>query len=222
MAWRVFSSAITFGIRNPAVHPCHHSRARAPTDLWCDVFGLDDDGRVVSGVGVRLEIPPGFHSLLPGVAGGRQRTALEIGNRLLVRSHHARPSPAFNRHVAERHAPFHAECADNGAGVFDDVAGPAGRADFTDDGQDHIFRRAAVRKDAVDPDFHGLGPLLHQALGCQHVLDFAGADPECQGAKGAVRRRMRVAADDRRAGEGEALFRADHMHDALPDIAHVE
>src|SRR5678816_2809819 len=65
------------GIRNPAVHPCYHSRARAPTDLGCDVLGLDDDGGVVGGVGVRLEILPGLYGLLPRIAAGRQRTALE-------------------------------------------------------------------------------------------------------------------------------------------------
>src|SRR5690242_18467646 len=33
---------------------------------------------------------------------------------------------------------------------------------------------------------------------------------------------MRVAANDRRARQCEALFGSDHMHDALANIAHIE
>ena len=42
-----------------------------------------------------------------------------------------------------------------------------------------------------------------------------------QRAEGAVRRGMAVAANDRRAGQGEALLRADDVHDALAQIMFI-
>jgi hypothetical protein len=50
------------------------------------------------------------------------------------------------------------------------------------------------------------------------VLDFRRADAMRQRAEGAVRRGVAVAADDRHARQGEALFRSDDVDDALADI----
>ncbi len=50
------------------------------------------------------------------------------------------------------------------------------------------------------------------------MLDFRGADAVSERAECAVRRRVAVAAHDRRARQGEALFGSDHVHDALPFV----
>ena len=47
------------------------------------------------------------------------------------------------------------------------------------------------------------------------MLDLAGADAEGERAKRAMRRGVAVAADQGRAGQGEALLRPDDMDDAL-------
>ena len=47
------------------------------------------------------------------------------------------------------------------------------------------------------------------------MLDFRGADTVRQAGKGAMRRGMRVAADDGHAGQCRTVFRANDVHDAL-------
>ncbi len=59
------------------------------------------------------------------------------------------------------------------------------------------------------------------------MLDLAGADAEGQRPQRAMRRGVAVAADQRGAGQREALFGPDNMHDPLPrieriDIGHAE
>ena len=70
--------------------------------------------------------------------------------------------------------------------------------------------------DALVADPHRARLGLDQALGGQHVLDLAGADPERQRAERAVGGGVRVAADDRHAGLGDPELGADHVHDPLP------
>ena len=52
------------------------------------------------------------------------------------------------------------------------------------------------------------------------MLDLTGADAEGKRADRAVRRGVRVAADDRHARLSQSELRADHVHDALPGVAH--
>jgi hypothetical protein len=54
------------------------------------------------------------------------------------------------------------------------------------------------------------------------MLDLRGADAVRQRPEGAMRRGVAVAADDRGAGQGEALLGADDVDDALADIELVE
>ena len=54
------------------------------------------------------------------------------------------------------------------------------------------------------------------------MLDLSGADAERQRPEGTVRRGVAVAADQRRAGQGEALLGADDVDDTLADVVHVE
>ena len=93
---------------------------------------------------------------------------------------------------------------------------PPGRADLADDGEDDVLGGDARRQRAVDLDAHVLGLGLDQRLGREHMLDLGGADAVRERAEGAVGRGVAVAADDRRAGQSEALLRADDVDDALP------
>ena len=54
------------------------------------------------------------------------------------------------------------------------------------------------------------------------MLDLGGADAESQCRQSTVRGGMRVAANDAHAGQGKPLFRPDHVHDPLTDVAHLE
>jgi hypothetical protein len=101
------------------------------------------------------------------------------------------------------------------AGIFDHVAGAAGGADLADDGEDDVLRGDAFGKLAVDAERACSSPFLDQRLRGEHVLDFGGADAVRQRAERAVRRGVAVAADDRHAGQREALLRADDVDDAL-------
>src|SRR5690606_25248697 len=75
---------------------------------------------------------------------------------------------------------------------------------------------------AFEPDFERLRLLLHQALRRDHRRAVARADPERQRSERAVGRRMAVAAGQRDAGQGETLFGADDMDDALPRVVEID
>ena len=66
----------------------------------------------------------------------------------------------------------------------------------------------------LDAQRAGPGALPERLRG-QDVLDLAGADPEGQGAEGAVRAGVAVAADDRQARERQPQLGPDHVHDPL-------
>ena len=74
-------------------------------------------------------------------------------------------------------------------------------------------RRSRARRRRRSASTCGLR--LDQALGRQHVLDLAGADPERERAERAVGGRVRVAADDRHPRLGDPQLRADHVDDPL-------
>ena len=112
--------------------------------------------------------------------------------------------------------------SDRFAGIFQRIAGAAGRADLADDGENDVLRRNARRQFAVDHRAHVLRFLLDQRLRRQHVLDFRGANAVGERAECAMRCRMAVAAHDRRAGQGEALLWTDDVDDALALIELVE
>ena len=98
------------------------------------------------------------------------------------------------------------------------MAGAARRADLADDGEDDVLGGHAGRKRAVDLDAHVLGLGLDQRLGREHMLDLGRADAMRERAEGAVGRGVAVAADDRRARQGETLLGPDDVHDALPPV----
>ena len=59
-------------------------------------------------------------------------------------------------------------------------------------------------------------------LGGEHVAHLARADPEGDGAEGAVGRGVTVAAGDRHTGLGQSDLGAHHMHNALVPAGRVE
>ena len=88
-------------------------------------------------------------------------------------------------------------------------------ADLPDRAEDHVLRRQAVRQLPGEFDQHRSGPLLCQRLGRQYVLDLGRPDADGERTESPVGGRVRIPADDRRAGLGEAELGADHVHDAL-------
>jgi hypothetical protein len=68
---------------------------------------------------------------------------------------------------------------------------------------------------AVDPNEHVLRLVLNKRLRCEDMLDLRRANPVCQRAESTMCRGVAVPADDRHAGEREALFGSDHVHDPL-------
>ncbi len=101
------------------------------------------------------------------------------------------------------------------------MPGAAGGADLADDGQDDVLGANARAGLPIDAHAHVLGFVLDQRLRREHVLDFRRADAMRQRAERAMRRRVAVAADDRRAGQREALLGADDVDDALALIEFV-
>ena len=161
-------------------------------------------------------------AVVPGLALRRLGAILEIGVGLLVGRDEAGLGAGLDRHVADGHAAFHRQRADRLAGIFQRVAGAAGGADLADDGEDDVLGGDAGRQLAVDDRAHVLRLLLDQRLRGEHVLDFGGADAIGERAERAVRRRMAVAAHERRARQREALLRPDDVDDALALVELVE
>ena len=79
-----------------------------------------------------------------------------------------------------------------------------------------------ARQRAVDLHEQVLRLPGEQRLRGQHVLDLARADAVRERAEGAVRRGVRVAADDRHARQRRALLGPDHVHDALAPVEEGE
>ena len=126
----------------------------------------------------------------------------------------------LDRHVANGHPPFHRQSADRRARIFDHMASAAGCADLADDREHDILGADPLAEHAIDGDPHILGLVLDQGLGGKNMLE--GADAMRERAKGAMRRGMAIAADDRRARQRKTLFGADHMNDALAKVVLIE
>ena len=171
---------------------------------------------------VRLQGLPVAHGFVPELAFWRPWTALEVVERFGVRGDEARFGAALDRHVADRHAAFHGKGADRFAGIFERVAGAAGGADLADDGKDDVLGGDAREQLAVNDGAHVLRLGLDQRLCRQHMLDLGRADAVGERAEGAMGRSVAVAADQRRAGEREALLGPDDVHDALAPVELVE
>ncbi len=183
--------------------------------------GVQCDGFVVGRAFLGGELLPAGNGFVPIRAFGGKFTPGQVLEGGFVGSDHASARAALDGHVADRHALFHRQGADGGAGVLEHMPRAAANADFGNQGQDDVFGRDAGHKYSIDANFAGLGFALEQALGGQDVFDFTGADSEGQRAKRAVRGGVTVAADDGHAGLGEAEFRADDVNNASVRAGHA-
>ncbi len=206
---------------NPAVDADHVLRAGAPGDLRRERRAVDGVFLVEFRARVARQRLPVRERLLPALALGRVAPALEVGEGFLVGRDHADLGAQFDGQVAHRHAAFHFQAADRLARVFHRVAHASRRADFAYQREDQVFRGDAARRRAVEIDAHRLGLLLHDGLRGEHVREFAGADAPGERAERAVGAGMAVAADQQRAGQREAEFGPDDVHDALAVLADV-
>jgi len=149
----------------------------------------------------------------PTPRGGRRAVAFTY-SMSVVDSHQAGPGAGFDRHIAHRHATFHAErrrMAEPANSIVE--AGAAGGADLADDGQHDVPCRRSRAARCLDPDRIS-SPLGQQGLRCHHVLDLAGWPMPW-----ATRRRRRwvmyaIAADHGHAGQ-VAPF-SGRSHDRCP------
>ncbi len=201
------------------IHRCDHFRRGAPRHLRLDRRRVQRHDPIKHRVGIAVQLPPSRRRPLPQLALRRERPALDVFDGGLVRRHHTRPSARLDRHIADRHAAFHAQRPDGGTAEFDRVTRAAGGADVADDRQHDVFGGHARPELPVHPNQHGFGFFLDQALGRHHMLDLGSADAEGQRGQGAVGGGVRIAAHDGHAGQRRALLRADHMHDAAPTVA---
>ena len=126
-------------IGNAAGDRHHILGAGAPGDVGGDLRRRQRDLLVVTGAGIRDQLPPRRLGQLPGPRLGGKSASLQVLEGGLVRRHQPGPGAGLYRHVANRHAPRHVEPAQRRAGVLDDVAGAAGGADGADDGQDQVL-----------------------------------------------------------------------------------
>jgi hypothetical protein len=140
---------------------------------------------------------------------------LQPGEGPLVGRDHARAPAALDRHVADGHPALHRERLDGRAGELDRVADGARDAHLADRAEDEVLGGDALAELALVADDHRPGLVLHERLGGEDVLDLARADAEGQRAERAVRRGVRVAADDRHARLGDAELGPDDVDDAL-------
>ena len=97
---------------------------------------------------------------------------VEIGERRLVGRYQTGASAGLDRHVADGHPPGHVERLDRSASIFDNIAGGAGCAEPTNDGQDQVLGCCAQWQVALDADQHAFRWFLDQRLSGEDVLDL--------------------------------------------------
>uniref|UniRef100_A0A6J6A0F8 Unannotated protein n=1 Tax=freshwater metagenome TaxID=449393 RepID=A0A6J6A0F8_9ZZZZ len=95
------------------------------------------------------------------------------------------------------------------------MADAAFNADLADRREDQILGGYAEAQFAFVADPHRLGTTLPQSLRGEDVFNFAGADAERERPKGAMGRRVAVAADNRHPRLSDAELRPDHVNNPL-------
>ncbi len=213
------------GMRDALVHRERLARVDAPGERGGDLAAGDFDAVVVGGARVGGDALPPRDRAIEGLALRRVGSTAQVLEGGLVGVHVAHARAALDRHVADRHALFHGHRVEDVAGVLVGVADAALRAEQADDLEDDVLGVDARGELAVHLDASHLGAREGEALGGEHVAHLARADPEGDGAEGAVGRGVAVAAGDGHPRLGQAELGPDHMHDALlprvrTEIAH--
>src|SRR5262249_38126855 len=103
---------------------------------------------------------------------------------------------------------------------FERVSDAAGDTDLGNQRKDDVLHRNAVAQRSVERDAHALLLALPQRLRREYAFAFTRADAERDGAEGAVRAGVAIAANERAARKREAKFGPDDMNDAVPLVVH--
>ena len=149
----------------------------------------------------------------------RLLAALDVVEGRLVGGDQAGLGAPLDRHVADGHPGLHRELLDGLAAVLDDVALPAARARVGDEREHQVLGGHAAGRLPLIVTAIVLGLACISVCVASTCSTSDGADAERDRAERAVRAGVAVAADDRHAGLGQAELRADHVHDALLDVA---
>ena len=209
-------------IGNGAVHGDDMFGAGAPGDLRRHVLHVDRVLAIELGVGIGRQGAPMGDGAVPHRALGRVVAAGEVFVGRVVGRHHAGARAHLDREVAEREARLDRQRTHAGAGVFDREARAGGGAELADQVEDHVFGRDTGLQRALEAGAQALGLPLYHGLRGDYVDQLGRADAEGQRAHAAVSGRMAVAADQRGAGQGQALLGAHDVDDALSVLAEVE
>ena len=213
---RYFSRLIDLlHLRDGTVDRHAHAGIGSVGDHRADVRHVERDLFVEYRVGIGFQRLPISHRLFPLLALGSELTPFQIGEGSFVRSDQPSPGAHLDAQVAECHPLLHGEVADGLAGVFHKVAGRTTRGELRNHIERHIFRSHVFAQFALEIHTHRLRARLQDTLRGQHHLHLARADAESNGAESSVRRGVAVAADDRHARLGVAVFGSYHVHDAV-------
>mmetsp|Transcript_28905 Transcript_28905/g.51672 ORF Transcript_28905/g.51672 Transcript_28905/m.51672 type:complete len:597 (-) Transcript_28905:259-2049(-) len=197
-------------------------RTRAPGQSGRDVRGVDVDNDIIMRIRVAAQAAPVLHRAVPRLAHWRQWAALDVVKGDVVGRDQPRARARLDGHVADGHARLHGQPPDRLPCKLHHRAGAARGADLPDHVQHDVLRGKPGGQRPIHLDEHVLALLLQQSLRSQHVLHLRRADAKGESAKGAVGGSVAVAADAGGAGEGEALLRAHHVHDALARVVQRE
>ena len=201
-------------LRHASRNRDHHAGIRAIGDHRFERGRIDLDFTVERGPRIGSERSPALDRAIPVRLARRPRPALQVRERRLVGTDHARSRARLDRHVADRHAAFHRQRLDRVTAILDDVPGAACDTYLADDGEDQVLRGDARRQRTRHVDCERLRAPLQQALCSEYVADLGRADAERERAERAVGRGVAVPADDRHAGLREAELGPDDVDDA--------
>src|SRR5690554_6777024 len=160
-----------------------------------------------------MQCSPISNCRIPMLRLRRVRAPLNIIDRGIVDSDHSCPRTCLNRHIAQRHATFHAQAAYRRSCELNSVTSPSCSTDSADNSQRHIFGCHTLTELAFNSNLHGLRFLLHETLSRQHMLDLRGSNPMCQSAKGAICTGVRVSANNGHTWQCSPLLRPHHVYD---------
>ena len=190
-----------------------------------DIGSIKGDYSVKMRVSIAVQGAPVGYGLLPlgaayklacsRISARRKGAAFYVFDGFVIYSHQPCARARFNGHIANAHAPFHAQRANGAACKLNSVPCAASSADFADDSQHHIFGSNALLQLAIYADKHVFGFFGQQRLRSHNVLNLARANAVSQSAKSAVGAGVAVAANNRHARQSSAIFRAYDVHNTL-------
>jgi hypothetical protein len=179
-------------------------------------FGIELGARIA-----RQHAPKG-ECVTPRLAFRRKLPSLQKRKSNVIRRDHAGSSAEFQGHVTERQSPRHRHAAHGLAGELDRIARAAGGTILADEREDYVLGVNPLGHDPVEIGAHGFRLRLHQRLRNQRMFAVARADAKSERAHRPDRAGVTVAADESHAGQRDAEFRRDDVHDSLPRIVDIE